>query len=191
MFSVTRFGKELDKSKYTWDEKNKVFSTKENCLVLDFWDYDRVTFNTGFGCIFGARNYCIFNTGSDCIFNTISFCHFNTSSHCTFATGNYCIFNTDSFCIFKTSSDCIFNTGSDCTFNTNSDCTFKTGENCVVIRRDVIGTIEIPVNKTIKLNDYKIAGYTEIEEIKKEIKESNCNGKVVIIDGKEYILQLK
>jgi hypothetical protein len=46
----------------------------------------------------------------------------------------------------------------------------------------------IPVDKKIKLNGLGTSGYKEIKE---EIKETNCNGKVVIIDGKEYTLQLK
>ena len=36
MFSVTQNGKELDKSKYNWNEEDKVFRTSEVDLVLDF-----------------------------------------------------------------------------------------------------------------------------------------------------------
>ena len=136
MFSVTQHGKELDKSKYVWDENNKVFSTKEDNLVLDFSDYSEV--------------------------------------------------------IFKTGSSCTFKTGSSCTFKTGDNCTFNTGENCFVTRYDVKGVIEIPEKKTIKLNGYGISGYTEIkEEIKEEIKKTNCEGKVVEIveiEGKKYKL---
>jgi hypothetical protein len=165
MFSVTQNGIELDKSKYNWDEVNKVFSTNENFLVLDFSDY--------FGVIFLTGSYCTFTTGLNCIFNT----------------GWNCTFNTGSYCTFKTGSDCTFNTGSDCTFNTGCNCTFKTGDNCVIIRYDVKGVIEIPKNKTIKLktinlNGYRISGYTEIEE--KLIQ--TCEGKVVKIEGKKYKL---
>jgi len=35
-FTVTQYGKELEKSKYTFDEETKTFSSKENNLVLDF-----------------------------------------------------------------------------------------------------------------------------------------------------------
>ena len=58
-FSVTQYGKPLDPSKYFWDEDKKIFSTKENDLVLDFSDYYFITFNTGYSCYF--------HTGSDCI----------------------------------------------------------------------------------------------------------------------------
>ena len=76
----------------------------------------------------------------------------------------YCItFKTGSDCTFKTGYNCTFKTGYNCTFNTYYNCTFKTGDNCFVIRYDVNGVIEIPENKTIKLNEYKIAGYTIVE----------------------------
>ena len=35
-FSVTKKGKLLDGTKYTWNEETKTFSSKENNLVLDF-----------------------------------------------------------------------------------------------------------------------------------------------------------
>ena len=108
-------------------------------------------------------------------------------------TGDYCIFKTGSDCIFKTGSDCVFNTGDYCTFNTGDyctfstgyNCTFKTGKNCYLIRYDVEGITEIPTNKTIKLNGYKISGYSIIEE-KKETP--SFDGKIVEIDGKKYKL---
>ena len=70
MFSVTQNGKELDKSKYNWDENNKVFSTKEDNLVLDFSDYFGVTFRTGYSCTFNTGSYCTFKTGYSCTFKT-------------------------------------------------------------------------------------------------------------------------
>ena len=164
MSSVTQNGKELSRDKYNWDEENQIFSTKENNLVLDFSDYFGITFLTG------------------------SHCTFTTGLNCTFTTDCYCTFKTGSYCIFKTGSDCIFNTGSDCMFNTGCNCTFKTGDNCVIIRYDVKGIIEIPANKTIKLNGYKISGYAEIKEIKEEIKKTNCDGKVIEFEGKKYKL---
>jgi len=145
-FSVTKNGKELDSSLYTWDEETKTFSTKESNLVLNFNNLNEVTFNTGLRCIFNTGSYCTFNTGSNCTFNTESDCTFKAGSNCTFNTesdctfkagsdctfdtGSYCTFNTGSECTFKAVSYCIFDTGDNCTFNTESDCTFKAGLNC-------------------------------------------------------------
>ena len=67
-FSVTQNGKELDKSKYTWDEKTKTFSTNESNLTLDFSNLNSVTFNTGYNCTFKTGSYCTFNTGHNCTF---------------------------------------------------------------------------------------------------------------------------
>jgi hypothetical protein len=168
MIKITQYGKELDASKYSWDEKIKNFSTNENNLVLDFSDYDEVTFKTGDGCIFNTGDYCTFKTGVNCTFNT----------------GSDCIFKTGSDCTFNTSYNCTFKTGSDCTFKTGYSCTFDTDDNCVSIRYDVKGIIEIPVGKKIKLNEFRISGYTFIEEL----KVVSCAGKVVEIDGKKYKL---
>jgi hypothetical protein len=192
MFSVTQYGKELDKSKYTWD-KNKVFSTTENNLVLDFSDYTEVIFKTGDYCTFKTGHSCTFKTGHSCTFNTGYACTFKTGSECTFKTGDYCTFKTDAYCTFKTDSYCTFNTSSFCTFKTGSycafhtgdTCTFKTGNNCVAIRYDVKGITEIPKDITIKLNNYGVSGYTTVPED----KPNTCNGKVVEIDGKKYKLQ--
>jgi hypothetical protein len=179
-FSVTKDGENLSKDLYTWDKKTKTFSSNVDGLVLDFTDVNGVTFNTGSFCTFITNSYCTFITSSSCTFITGSFCTFITSFNCTFKTSSYCV--------FKTGPDCTFNTGFDCIFKTGSDCTFKTGENCFVTRFDVKGVTEIPeipVNKTIKFNEYGITGYTIIEE-KKEI--SSCDGKIVEIDGKKYKL---
>jgi hypothetical protein len=157
-FSVTKNGNPLSKKLYTWDEKTKTFSSKEDGLVLDFIDIDGVTFKTGY--------FCTFLTGSDCTFNT----------------GSYCTFNTDSDCIFNTGAECTFKTGSNCTFKTGFGCIFEVGDNCSLIRYDVRGVTEIPTNNKIKLNYYGFAGYTVIEE-KKEVP--TCNGKVVETDGKK------
>jgi hypothetical protein len=83
MFSITQHGKELDKSKYSWNEETKTLITKENCLVLDFNNYFEVTFNTG--------SSCTFKTGSFCTFKTGSFCTFYTGASCTFKTGGNCV----------------------------------------------------------------------------------------------------
>lgn len=132
MFSVTQYGKALDNSKYSWDEKNKIFNTDENDLVLDFSDYDGVTFRTG--------NCCTLTTGFDCIFSTGNDCVFKTGAGCKFKTGDYCI--------FKTSDSCVF----------------RTGHNCFVSRYDVLGVTCLPMNKTIKLNEYTISGHTEVKD---------------------------
>jgi co-chaperonin GroES (HSP10) len=185
MFSVTQNGKELDKSKYNWDERTKTFSTNENNLVLDFSDYFGCTFKTDSSCTFNTASGCTFETGFDCIFDTDSGCTFKTDSGCTFKTGSDCTFNTGNNCTFKTASGCTFKTGDNCIFNTGSGCTFKTGDNCVGIRCDVKGIIEIPKNKIIKLNGYGVAGYIFVEE---KIEIPSCNGKIVEIDGKKYKL---
>ena len=142
---VLQNGKPLDLNKFEWDEKTNTFSSNEDNLVLDF----------------SGMNYCTFNTGYNCTFNTGSDCIFDTGSDCTFNTGFDCTFNT--------CSDCTFNTGSYCTFNTGSNCTFNTGSECVVVRRDVYEVIELEEGKKIKLNDYGIEGYTEVNNKKSEL----------------------
>ena len=142
MFSVTKNGKKLDKNLYTWDEESKTFSTKEDRLVLDFSEYNGVTFKTSYGCTF--------KTGHDCTFNT--------SHSCTFDTGPYCTFKTGSGCTFKTVYDCTFDTG--------SSCTFKTEEDCVIVRRDVFEIIQPEPNVKIRLNGWGEKGYTLVKDTK-------------------------
>ena len=84
MYSITQYGKPLDKNKYTIDEKNKVFSSSENNLVLDF--------SGEYGWSFNTDSYCTFDTGSGCTFDTDSYCTFDTGSGCTFKTGSSCTF---------------------------------------------------------------------------------------------------
>ncbi len=163
-FSVTQFGVQLDKSKYTWCENTKTFSTLKDNLVLDFSDIDGVTFNTWSNCTFKTGSDCTFNTGEYCAFETGSDCTFNTGSDCTFKTGSYCTFNTFSYCAF----------------NTWSNCTFDTGEDCVVIRRDIFEVIQLEPNKKIKLNDYGKKGFVYIDDKKK-----------ITIDGKEIEISLE
>ena len=171
MFSVTQFGKELDNSKYTWNEENKIFSTKENNLVLDFSYYNGVAFRTGFFCTFKTSHHCTFETLDNCVFYT----------------GDCCKFHTHACCVFKTGSFCEFYTGAKCAFYTAENCIFKTGSSCSIIRVDVEGVIEIP-NKAIELNGRSISGYTEFTKIE-EIKKAN-DGKIAVIDGKKYKLQI-
>jgi len=120
-FSITKFGNPLDESLYTIDIKNKVFSSCENDLVLDFTYLEGWTFNTGNSCTFKAHSKCVFKTGSGC----------------TFKTGHSCTFNTDWSCIFQTRSYCTFNTYSDCTFNTGWSCIFYTGHCCTLSLYDI------------------------------------------------------
>ena len=96
IFSVTQNGKELDKSKYTWDESTKTFSTNENNLTLDFSNLNSVTFNTG--------SNCTFNTGYNCTFKTGSYCTFNTGYNCTFEVDEKCCLHycwNDYFEVYK------------------------------------------------------------------------------------------
>ena len=126
-FSVTKNGKELDKSLYTWDENSKTFSTCENGLVLDFI----------------SVNGCTFKTGGDCTFKT--------GFGCTFKTGYDCTFDTGGDCTFKTDDDCTFDTGDCCTFKTDDYCTFKTGEECVAVRRGIFEIIKLEKGVKIKI----------------------------------------
>jgi hypothetical protein len=190
MFSVRKNGKELDKGKYTWNESDKIFNTSEDSLVLDFTGYDGVTFNTGGWCSFITGNFCKFYTGHYCTFRAGTSCIFNTGASCAFYTGYDCIFITGRSCVFATGNSCVFETDSFCTFYTGYYSTFNVAGNCSMIRYDVKGITEIPSNKKIRLNGNGVYGYTEIKEEVKE-KEKDCNGKVVVIDGKEYTLQLK
>ena len=171
-FSVTQFGKPLDKNKYSWNEETKTFISKENNLVLDFTNVSECTFDTG--------SYCTFKTGSYCTFKTGSKCTFDTGSDCTFKTGYNCTFKTGSDCTFKTGYNCTFDTRYNCVFKTGSDCTFDTGSKCVIIRRDVfeVITLEEETNN-IKINTRGIKGFKHIikyndmtkEELIKIIKE--------------------
>jgi len=163
-YSISQYGKPLDKSKYTIDEYTKTFSSDENDLVLDFHNLDNCTFKTGSCCTFKAGSCCTFKAGSYCTFKAGSYCTFNTGSNCTFDTGSDCTFDTWSYCTFKAGSDCTFKTWSNCTFKTGNDCTFKTGNDCVVVRRDIYEVIELTENKKIKLNGYGIKGFTDMED---------------------------
>jgi len=135
-FTVKRYGKELDPCFYSWDEKNSVFSTEENDLVLDFYGGKGIRFKTGYGCHFQAGSNCSFKTGPCCTFKTGSNCTFNTGDSCTFNTGDSCNFETGDYCIFETGGGCNFKTCSNCTFKTCSNCTFKTGDKCKFITGD-------------------------------------------------------
>ena len=158
-FNVTQHGKDLDPSKYTWDDDTKTFSSSEDNLVLDFSDIDNCTFKTGDNCTF------------------------KTGYGCTFKTGSACTFDTGDNCTFKTGDNCTFKTGYSCTFDTGDNCTFKTGYGCVVVRRDIYELIELEENKKIKLNGYQIKGFTYLDE-----KEDINNDEIIEVNGKKYKL---
>jgi hypothetical protein len=142
-YSITQNRKPLDPDLYRWNEETKTLSTTESGLVLDFSDYDGVTFKTGYGCTFETGCDCTFETGRVCTFDTSHSCTFKTWDNCTFKTGRDCTFITGHDCTFNTGYDCTFNTGSNCTFHTSHNCTFETEENCVVMRKDIFKVINI------------------------------------------------
>ena len=162
--SVTQFGRELSKNKYTWNEETRTFSTNENNLVLDFFGIEEVNFNTGHDCTFITSHNCTFKTGSGC----------------TFDTGHNCTFDTGSSCFFDTSHNCTFKTGSYCNFKTGHDCTFNSVHNCVIIRRNVFEIIQVPENNTNELNQYQIKGFEIIKDTK-----------TITIDGKEIEISVE
>ena len=187
-FSVTQNGKKLSEDLYNWDEETRTFSTNEEDLVLDFNEYDDVTFDTGPHCTFKTGSNCVFNTISCCTFKTGPGCTFKTGSHCTFKTGPGCTFDTGSSCIFDTGpgctfdtgSSCIFDTGPGCTFDTGSRCTFDTGSSSVIIRRDEFEVITLEEGGHIKLNEFRVKGYTHIKDTK-----------TITIDGKDIEISLE
>ena len=102
-FIITQNGKPLLESLYTINIKNKVFSSVENDLVLDFADRENWMFKTGSDCTFRTGNWCTFTTHNGCTFDTRYNCTFRVGSHCTFDTGECCMFslwNINS-CTFK------------------------------------------------------------------------------------------
>ena len=83
-FSITRWGKPCN-TKYDIDYENKVFTSKEDDLVLDFTGLSGWTFNTANYCTFRVGHNCIFITGCGCTFRTGSRCTFDTNGNCTFS----------------------------------------------------------------------------------------------------------
>jgi len=185
-FCVTQCGINLSPDKYTWDEDTRTFTSEENFLVIDVQQgIDNITFNTNAYCRFNTwSNFnfntgacCTFDTGNNCTFNTLNNCYFRTGLNCVFDTGSDCIFNSlsncdfhaDDNCIFKTSSGCIFRTGRNCTFNTGGNCTFETRGDCVLIRRDIFEVQTLYPEVKMILNDSKVAGWMNNEEIERYI----------------------
>jgi len=58
-FSVTKNGKPLDESLYSWNEETKTFLTSEYGLVLDFRNIPNCTFDTGYNCTFKTGGGCV------------------------------------------------------------------------------------------------------------------------------------
>jgi len=127
---VLQNGKPLALKKFSWCEKTKTFSVKEDYLIIDFAGIGDCTFTTGGGCTFTTGWDCTFKTGGDCTFTTGWDCTFTTGWDCTFTTGGGCTFTTGWDCTFTTGGGCTFTTGGGCTFKTGGDCTFKTGGGC-------------------------------------------------------------
>ncbi len=86
VYSITRNGRTLDRSKYSIDKVKKVFKTTVDNVVLNFTFCEGWTFETG--------RYCTFDTGANCTFHTGAFCTFNTCSGCTFDVGDCCVILT-------------------------------------------------------------------------------------------------
>lgn len=168
-FSITKFGKKLKKSLYTWDKNTKTLKTEESRLVLDFSNISDVTFETGSMCVFYTEHRCTFNTGSNCLFKTGYDCSFRTNSDCVFSTSFGCVFTTGHRCTFNVGQSASFDTGSNCVFKVAGiNCTFNTREKCIIIRRDIHEVIEIPEDAIIKLNKnrgYKMSHKNEIVTI--------------------------
>lgn len=90
MFTVSQFGKPLDSSKYCWDATEKVFSSKESNLLLDFSIYTKATFN--------VKDYCTIIAGSNCIFNVRDCCTIKTKENSIIIAGkNSVIIRKDVF----------------------------------------------------------------------------------------------
>jgi len=146
---VSHYGKPLGINDFYWDQESSTFISQKNSIVINF----------------SGESNCRFLVGSHCAIRSGHNCMFSTLDNCRFYTGSDCLFDTNENCVFATDEKCIFVTGDSCTFDTESDCTFKTGKECVVVRRDIYEVIKPEKGKTIRLNDYKIKGYKEIDRV--------------------------
>ena len=81
MITVTRNGKPLDKSLYSWDEDTRTFSSKEDRLTIST-ELNGCTFKTGYNCTLITGSYCTFNAGFNCTFNTGHDCTFDVGDNC-------------------------------------------------------------------------------------------------------------
>lgn len=64
---ITKNGKDLDESLYTWDEETKILSTDESGCTI----------NCESGCIIDCGSGCTINCWSDCTINCESGCMIN------------------------------------------------------------------------------------------------------------------
>jgi len=126
-FSVVKDDEPLPRHLYSWDERTKVFTTKQNGVIIDFSDIHGATFKTG--------THCTIYTATCCVLDTRHSCNLNTGNHCVFYTGSYCDFTTGDNCTFDTGSNCTFDVGDNCTLDTHTDCQIKAGSLCVHVER--------------------------------------------------------
>ena len=140
-YVINKDGKPLSRNKYSVDKRNRVFTTQEENIELDFSEFDEWTFivkdnatiKAGYNSMFNGGNECIFRTKHNCTFYTGSYCKFRTGSDCTFRASNDCEFNTGSACTFRTDNYGTFNTGGSCTFRVGWHNDFKTGAGCTFL----------------------------------------------------------
>jgi len=91
-FKITKNpDKKLQSHLYQLDIKNKIFTSIENDLYLNFEDGKGWTFNIGNRCIIKTNVGCIFNAGYKCIFYT---CNQSIINKCG---DNCCILIRDSY----------------------------------------------------------------------------------------------
>lgn len=150
-YSVTQFGRPLSKDLYSFDEKTKVFTSKEDYLVIDFGGCYNIEFNINNQCTLVAGSFCTINSGDNCKFVAEGSNTFNTGDACTFYTGGYCTFKTSSNCTFTTASRCNFETSTACVFNTGARCMFNTQRSCIMYLYDNF-TITLVDDFIVRLN---------------------------------------
>jgi len=148
--------------RFSWDEKTKIFSSRENNLTVNFTGIDNCTIIVSEKCKVFAGNNCTIISGG----------------RCDFETGDNCTFYAEPHCVFKTRYDlckhyigpvkCTYNEKYGCAFKNIakpvaawSNYTLKTGDNCKIIRKDTGEIINPPLGQRIKLNDS--GGYQIVE----------------------------
>lgn len=100
-YRIIKDWKHLDRSLYTFDEKTRTFSSKENWIIVDFtWRY-WITFDVDDYCVIRCGDNCIVRCGSSCFIDVGSFCSVSANNHCTFLAGNNCTFSTGRYWIIR------------------------------------------------------------------------------------------
>jgi len=115
-FVVSRKGKILDSTEYSWDSETRTFSCNYFGCTLDFGNLENITINCGSGCKINCRDDCIIN----CI------------DSCVISCGSNCRINCRDFCILRAETCCIINGGTDCHIIIISNCFIKCGDNCYI-----------------------------------------------------------